>query len=450
MRLTRIFLLLIFIAANAIAFAQKPTTVTVRISGQEDRPVTLVFSGDEPTTSTMATEDGSTSETIQTDPVATLRDLDKAFEDFQSAIREIDTLQWIQAVMAILLGLVFQRVFKAVITKLSGKKKEDHTKDFRSVFFRSIRVPVGWFPVVVGIAAAGWSLGLNIGTVAEPTIFRSCVVTLIVINITWIVYNMVDVLTYILKNFAKRTDTPLDDELVPLIHKTMKVAVLVMGVVTLGSYVGGPFKGILAGVGLGGLAVALAARDTLANFFGYVVLFLDRPFAVGDRISVAGSYGDVEDVGLRSTKIRTRDRTLVSIPNSLVANESIENYSKRPARKVDMAVGVTYTTNAEQMEKLVEAIREILGSAEGVEQGTWCLGFNEFGASSLDIRIRFYTKDILLPGHLATRQRVNLAIMRTVAEHGLSMAFPTRTLYLQQDPDGQPLFPTGNKTVNSE
>ncbi|MFW5870077.1 MAG: mechanosensitive ion channel family protein, partial [Candidatus Sumerlaeota bacterium] len=244
----------------------------------------------------------------------------------------------------------------------------------------------------------------------------------------------------------------LDDDLVPLIHKTMKVAALIMGVVTLGGYVGGPFKGILAGVGLGGLAVALAARDTLANFFGYVVLFLDRPFAVGERIEVNGVFGDVEDVGLRSTKIRTLDHTLVSIPNSFVANESIENFTKRQSRKVDIVVGVTYDTNADQMEKFVEDLREIFENTEGVEANNWCLGFTEFGGSSLDIQIRYYTTDIRLPGNISTRQRVNLAIMRKVEEHGLSIAFPTRTLYLQQDPDGRPLFPqrNGDSEANKE
>ncbi|MFW6303550.1 MAG: mechanosensitive ion channel family protein [Candidatus Sumerlaeota bacterium] len=444
-RLSAFFLCFVFLAAIATAQEAEPTTKTVTLSsGKITTKTTVVYHGDDVTT--------QSTKTNTPDPLAIFQDFDKAVEEMQAKIRSIDPLQWAQAIGAILLGLIFQRFLLMFMRYLSKKKKDHEPRHFRQVLFCSVRSPLGWLPVAVGISLAGWSLGLDIGTVAEPTLFRSFIIALLVFLFTWLAYNLVDVVTYLLHNFAKRTDTTLDDDLVPLIHKTMKVAALIMGVVTLGGYVGGPFKGILAGVGLGGLAVALAARDTLANFFGYVVLFLDRPFAVGERIEVNGVFGDVEDVGLRSTKIRTLDHTLVSIPNSFVANESIENFTKRQSRKVDIVVGVTYDTNADQMEKFVEDLREIFENTEGVEANNWCLGFTEFGGSSLDIQIRYYTTDIRLPGNISTRQRVNLAIMRKVEEHGLSIAFPTRTLYLQQDPDGRPLFPqrNGDSEANKE
>jgi MscS family membrane protein len=190
---------------------------------------------------------------------------------------------------------------------------------------------------------------------------------------------------------------------------------------------------ILAGLGVGGLAVALALQDTLANFFGSVFIFMDRPFMVGDMVEIEGTQGTVEQIGFRSTRIRTWPATLVSIPNKTVASTKIDNWSKMPKRRVFQTVGVTYETSADQMEEAVAAVRGILENDDGVDQDYIVVRFTDFGASSLDILVYYFTRSVAYDEHLATKERVNLAIMRALRGMGLSIAFPTTTVYFEGD-----------------
>ena len=177
--------------------------------------------------------------------------------------------------------------------------------------------------------------------------------------------------------------------------------------------------------------MALALQDTLSNFFGSVFIFLDRPFVVGDLVKIGDVEGTVEDVGFRSTRIRTYPATLVSIPNKTIANAAIDNLSKRPKRRVMQTIGVTYDTTAAQMELAVAAIKAIIEKDDGVDKDVIAVKFSEFGDSSLDIMVIYFTMDVSFEEHFATRERINLAIMRKLEEHGLSTAFPTRSVYIE-------------------
>jgi len=189
---------------------------------------------------------------------------------------------------------------------------------------------------------------------------------------------------------------------------------------------------LLAGLGIGGLAVALALQDTLSNFFGSVFIFLDRPFMVGDWVKIGDIEGIVEDIGFRSTRIRTWLKTLVSIPNKNVANATIDNWSRMPRRRVFQTIGVTYETTADQMEQAVKEIKKIIENDPGVDKDFIVVKFSEFGDSSLNITVIYFTIDTTLAGHLETKERINLAIMRKLLDLGLSIAFPTMSIYLEK------------------
>jgi len=154
---------------------------------------------------------------------------------------------------------------------------------------------------------------------------------------------------------------------------------------------------------------------------------------VGDWIKTPAAEGIVEDVGFRSTRIRTFGKTLITIPNSKLANDVIENMSARPIRRVSMTVGVTYETTADQMEQALEAIRGVLAAHEGVSQDQWLVHFTDFGASSLDIFVYYFSRSTVWGEYLQVRQEVNLTIMRRLEELGLEIAFPTTTVYLRRD-----------------
>ncbi len=189
-------------------------------------------------------------------------------------------------------------------------------------------------------------------------------------------------------------------------------------------------SGVVAGLGIGGLAVAMAAKDTLANFFGSIMILSDRPFRVGDWIRADQNEGVVEEIGFRSTRIRTFPKTLITVPNSIIANTAIDNFSRMPKRRVNMTVGVTYRTTADQMERLVSGIESILKNHEGVDKEFMLVNFTDFGSSSLDVLVYYFTATVLWADHLRIRQEVNLLIMRLVDGMGLAVAFPTRTVHL--------------------
>ena len=216
----------------------------------------------------------------------------------------------------------------------------------------------------------------------------------------------------------------------PWIKKTLVAIFVVIGVLITVQSLGFNVSTILSGLGIGGLAFALAAQDTIANLFGSIVVAIDQPFKVGETVRIGENTGAVEDIGLRSTKIRLIDRSLVIIPNKLVSSEAIINLSRFTQRRVEQVIGLTYDTTPDQMTAIVEDVRGIILAETVVDAESVMVFFRDFSASSLDLWIVYATKGPDLQEGLGLKQRVNLAIMRAVAARGLSFAFPTQTLHL--------------------
>jgi MscS family membrane protein len=189
-------------------------------------------------------------------------------------------------------------------------------------------------------------------------------------------------------------------------------------------------KAILAGLGIGGLAFALAAQDTLANVFGAIVVAVDQPFKIGETVKIGQNVGGVEDIGLRSTRIRLVDKSLMTIPNKTVAAETITNLSRFTRRRVEQVLGLTYDAKPEQMEAMVEEIRAIISSQPEVDKNSVMVFFRDLSASSLDIWLVYEQPDPDFQKHMRVKQRINVAIMRAVEARGLSFAFPTQTVHL--------------------
>ena len=216
----------------------------------------------------------------------------------------------------------------------------------------------------------------------------------------------------------------------PWIKKTLVTLFVVVGGLMVVQSLGYDVKALLAGLGIGGLAFALAAQDTLANLFGSIVVAIDQPFKLGETVKIGTSTGVVEDIGLRSTKIRLTDRSLVIIPNKTVSSEAIVNLSRFTSRRVEQVISLTYDTTPEQMEGIVQEIRRLIEREPEVDATAVHVFFRDFGASSLDIWLAYGIKDSDFAKHMALRQRLNLAIMRAVAAHGLEFAFPTQTVHV--------------------
>ncbi|HVU18099.1 MAG TPA: mechanosensitive ion channel family protein [Candidatus Didemnitutus sp.] len=218
----------------------------------------------------------------------------------------------------------------------------------------------------------------------------------------------------------------------PLIKKTLAALIIAIGLLTLAQSFGADVKAFLAGLGIGGLAVAFAAQDTIANLFGSFVVVLDQPFKVGETVKIGASTGTVEDIGLRSTKIRLVDRSLAILPNKMVAAEPITNLSRFTERRVEHTIGLTYDTTPAQMRTMVAGIRALLQSEAEIDRNSINVFFRDYSESSLDIWIAYVVSKADFANHMELRQRVNLAIMDLAAAQKVSFAFPTQTMHLPE------------------
>lgn len=292
----------------------------------------------------------------------------------------------------------------------------------------AMRGPMSWFVFVLGMFVAltvlsfspEWDKAIVLG-------FKAATMTVVF----WGLLRVVDVLAETMTRLAKDRNSNVHG-FIPLIQKAVRTFLFVIAVILVVQNLGYSVSSLLAGLGIGGLAVALAAQETLGNFFGSISLVADRPFKVGDWIQVGNKVdGDVEEIGMRSTKVRTWSKSLMSIPNKVLANEIIENWSKMPKRRVKQYIGVTYSTPADTMHDLVEDIRQLLREDEGVQQDFILVNFTDFGESSLQILVYYFTSTTAWLAYMDIRQRINIKIMKAVAARGASMAFPTRSLQFE-------------------
>jgi MscS family membrane protein len=254
------------------------------------------------------------------------------------------------------------------------------------------------------------------------------------VALLWIFFRLIDVLGAALARVSRRTESRLDDQFVPLVRKTLKVIISVTVGVMVVQELGYSVSSLIASLGVGGLALALAAKDTVANVFGSVVVFTDQPFQVGDWIEVEGVEGTVEEVGFRTTQIRRFDNSSVTLPNATFSSQPIINHSRRPQRRITMDIRLTYDTGSQQMQQLLDDLRRLLKHHPGIDQGFHFVNFTAFGESSLELQLYCFTSTTVWTDFLDIREQLLLRIMELVQSHGLQMAFPTRTIHMSQTP----------------
>lgn len=287
-------------------------------------------------------------------------------------------------------------------------------------------------PVVFALTIAGVWYGLR--TLALPDLARSwignAVQFLVVLAVAWMVTRVLDAIyREYLVPLADKTENDLDDQLLPILQKGTKLAVWSIGLIVALNNAGYNVGALIAGLGIGGLALAMAAKDTVSNIFGGFTIFSDRPFKLNDRIKVAGHDGTVTDIGVRSTRLKTLEGRVVTIPNSTFSDSAVENVSLEPSRKVVSNLGLTYDTTPEQMKQGMSLLKDIAARSDGIEDNV-LVGFNAFGDSAMNIIFIYYIKkegDIL-----GTQTEMNMKILEEFTKAGLDFAFPTQTLYTKQ------------------
>lgn len=255
------------------------------------------------------------------------------------------------------------------------------------------------------------------------------------LGVLWYLYRIVSVLEGYLKTVAQRSTNNLDDSIVVVIRKTTRVFIVVIGALFIGqSILQMNLAALLASAGVFGLAIAFAAQDTIANLFGSAMLVLDKPLKIGERVVIGGADGIVESIGFRSTRIRTLDGHLVSIPNKETANIAIQNIGRRPYIKRVSNITITYDTPVDKVERAIQIIRDLLDNHEGMDpEFPPRAYFNEFNDCSLNILVIAWYHPAEYWPYLEWCEKFNLALMREYEAESIEFAFPTTTTYLAQD-----------------
>ncbi len=336
--------------------------------------------------------------------------------------------QWIGIFIAVVIGFIADKLLAWLlsINVRRWKVKHDH---FRAVDDGILR-PLG----LMAMAMIWWFLLGLLGLPDTALVILSVAVKLLVsISAVWSAFRLVDIIYVLLMQKASKTSNRFDDLLVPMISKSLKVFVVIMGVVFSADNLNIDVTSLLAGLGLGGLAFALAAKDLLGNFFGSLTVLLDRPFQIGDWVVIGDVEGTVETVGFRSTRVRTFYNSLITMPNAILTNTKIDNMGARRYRRMKTMLGLTYDTPPEKMEAFCEGVRALIRLHPYMRKDYYQVYFNQYGPASLDILVYVFWETPDWNMELRERHRFLLDILRLAKQLGVEFAYPTQTLYIKQD-----------------
>ena len=334
-------------------------------------------------------------------------------------------------VILVLLGLFSRRFVRWMVRRALGRERLTGGAVWVHDVLELLPKPLSWL-----IHAILWyGVGQVLLLPREPVDVRAWVMLVLTVAvalaITYVLLRTLDVLSRMAMRKAETTNTRLDDQLIPLARKTLKIILGVVVGVSIVDKLGFSANSLIASLSIGGLALALAAKDTIANIFGSVIVFTDQPFQVGDVVRVAGTEGVVEEVGIRTTRIRAFDKSISTVPNQTFTSETITNLTTRPSRRIRFEVGLTYSTSPHQMQAFLDALRDWLKAHEALDQDSVMVHFTYFADSSLTVLVQAFTKSPEFASYMVAQEEVLLGVMRLVEENGLDIAFPTRTLLLE-------------------
>ena len=346
--------------------------------------------------------------------------------DFLSKVYFMNTIsQWLIAFLyiggVIFLAKVVYYLFKRISKGLIQKSKN---------VLDDILIDTLEKPILLALTVFGFHLGMQQlnKTEAISLLIANSTKILIAIAVTWFIVRLVNALIeQYMAPAIESSESASKKQLLPVITKIITIAIWIIGIIVGFNAIGYNLAGLIAGLGIGGLAFALAAKDYLQNIFGGVSVFTDKPFRIQDRIKVDGFDGVVEEIGIRSSRIRTLSGSLVTIPNSKFISSSVENVALEPNRKIVLKLGLTYATNAQKIQKAMDILKDIVAEHQDMVTDTPVVFFENFADFSLDIVfVYFIRKEASIP---QTQSTINLEILNRFEKANLEFAFPTQTIY---------------------
>ena len=340
-----------------------------------------------------------------------------------------------------LVGLLLIIPFRLFISKLlfrlfGNDNSDDDNKKFNSL----LKKPLQYFLtlLVLYFSVKFISLPEFLNSTEEGSLnlakyFDKGFNFLLLITIFWTINRSIDFVGYKLKNKALETESKVDDQLIPFAIDIAKVLTIVLGVVMiLGNVFDVNVTALVTGLGIGGVAFALASKESLENLLGSFTIFFDKPFTVGDIVTLGGVTGIVEKVGFRSTRIRTFDKSVVTVPNKNIISTELDNLGARPVRRVKFNIGLTYDTSVENIKNIVDDIQKLVDDHPMTNQ-EGKVRFLNFGASSLDIMVLYYVDSPDWEVLIDAQQKINFQIIDIVNKYKCEFAFPSTSVYIEKN-----------------
>ena len=345
-------------------------------------------------------------------------------------------MSYTSALLILLIAYIVRKYVARFISKgLFQYFKSWSSNDLHVEFFQLFSAPLNFLIIVLSVYFAMHQLDLQqffawFGKKAKAEIiFNKTIGVLLTAAFTWVVLRVIDYVILVLEK--NQTEQEKSDKQIILFAKDLlKVIIFIISVFfILGNVFSLNITSLIAGLGIGGLAIALAAQDTLANLFGSFIIFLDKPFKVGHFIHAETITGTIEKIGFRSTLVRTLDKSLLAVPNKQLVNVPLNNVTLSPSRRVRFTVGLTYNTKSHQIKKVCEEIREVLLEDESITDDVSVV-FTDFATSCLEILVIFYVVSNDWDRMIKVKESMNYKIMEIVERNGCEFAFPTQTIHL--------------------
>lgn len=330
--------------------------------------------------------------------------------------------------------LLLRKLFTKYVFRLMLRVAKKSPTAVLTNIFLAFEKPLRWFFVFLGLYLAILNLPYEHGFEDRIIqIYR----TLIIILITSGLYNFSSASSLFFEKMGSKLHVEVDKILLPILSKTLRFIIVAIAISIIAQEWEYDINGFVAGLGLGGLALAFAAQEIIEDFFGGIVIMTEKPFTKGDWILTKDVEGTVEEINFRSTRIRAFRQALVTVPNSKLANTAILNWTKMGKRQITFHLGVTLDTPKNKLQSCIKEIDQLLKNHPEIHQETIFVHFDGFNKNSLDIFLYFFTKTTVWGEYLAVKEDVNLKILEIMKNEGVQIAFPSRSIYIESVPKGK-------------
>ena len=335
------------------------------------------------------------------------------------------------ALAIFILALIFSNIASKILLKVLKKLTSKTKTQLDDQLLLTAELPLKFSIILIGFYFSKEWLGLSKIDIFLNRLIQSLATFLIF----WLIYRLIDKFAFIFNKFYSKFGKKLSADIENFSIKTLKILTIIIGVMSILQSWGINVSAFLASLGLVGMAFALAAKDTAANLFGSLVIFTDRPFKIGDWIQTPDVEGTVENIGIRSTRVRAFTQALISVPNATIANSPITNWSKMGKRRIKTRLGLTYSTTKTQLRNILDDLKNMLKNHPDIHKDTIMIRFDEFGESALGVFCYFFTTTTSWAKFLEVREDVNFKIMEIIEKNGASFAFPSQSIYIESMPN---------------